>query len=86
MDHGPLLEKAFAERAGLGWIGKHSNVIATRGSSWFFLGEILLPVGLPPDDPHPNRCGSCTRCMGRLPYRSDHRALCGGQPALHLPI
>ena len=67
VDHGPLLEKAFAERAGLGWIGKHSNVIATRGSSWFFLGEILFPVGLPPDDSHPNRCGSCTRCMDVCP-------------------
>ena len=67
VDHGPLLEKAFAERAGLGWIGKHSNVIATRGSSWFFLGEILFPVALPPDDPHANRCGSCTRCMAACP-------------------
>ena len=67
VDHGPLLEKAFAERAGLGWIGKHSNVIATRGSSWFFLGEILFPVDLPPDDPHPDRCGTCTRCMTACP-------------------
>ena len=67
VDHGPLLEKAFAERAGLGWVGKHSNVIATRGSSWFFLGEILLPVDLPPDDPHPKHCGTCTRCMTACP-------------------
>ena len=67
VDHGPLLEKAFAARAGLGWIGKHSNVIATRGSSWFFLGEILFPVDLPPDDPHPDRCGTCTRCMAACP-------------------
>ena len=67
VDHGPLLEKAFAERAGLGWVGKHSNVIATKGSSWFFLGEILFPVDLPPDDPHPNRCGTCTRCMTACP-------------------
>ena len=67
VDHGPLLEKAFAERAGLGWVGKHSNVIATRGSSWFFLGEILFPVDLPPDDPHPNHCGTCTRCMDVCP-------------------
>ncbi len=67
VDHGPLLEKAFAERAGLGWIGKHSNVIATRGSSWFFLGEILFPVDLPPDDAQPNRCGSCTRCLAACP-------------------
>jgi len=67
VDHGPLLEKAFAQRAGLGWIGKHSNVIATRGSSWFFLGEILFPVELPSDDSHPDRCGTCTRCMAACP-------------------
>ena len=67
VDHGPLLEKAFAQRAGLGWIGKHSNVIATRGSSWFFLGEILFPVDLPADDPHPDRCGTCTRCIAACP-------------------
>ena len=67
VDHGPLLEKAFAQRAGLGWIGKHSNVIATRGSSWFFLGEILFPVDLPSDDRHPDRCGTCTRCMAACP-------------------
>ncbi len=67
VDHGPLLEKAYAERAGIGWTGKHSNVIATRGSSWFFLGELLLPVALPPDDAHPDRCGSCTRCMTACP-------------------
>lgn len=67
VDHGPLLEKAFAQRAGLGWVGKHSNVIATRGSSWFFLGEILFPVDLPPDDPHPNHCGTCTRCLAACP-------------------
>ena len=70
VDHGPLLEKAFAERAGLGWIGKHSNVIATRGSSWFFLGEVLLPVALPPDEAHPDRCGSCVRCMDACPTRA----------------
>ncbi len=67
VDHGPLLEKAFAERAGIGWIGKHSNVIAPRGSSWFFLGELLFPAALPPDDPHPNRCGTCSRCIAACP-------------------
>ena len=67
VDHGPLLEKAFAERAGIGWIGKHTNVIAERGSSWFFLGEVLLPVALPPDDAAPDRCGSCVRCLDACP-------------------
>ncbi len=67
VDHGPLLEKAYAERAGVGWTGKHSNVIASRGSSWFFLGELLLPFRLPPDETHPNRCGSCVRCIDACP-------------------
>lgn len=67
VDHGPLLEKAFAERAGIGWIGKHTNVIAERGSSWFFLGEVLLPLSLPPDEAAPDRCGSCVRCMDACP-------------------
>lgn len=67
VDHGPLLEKAYAERAGLGWTGKHSNLIATRGSSWFFLGELILPFALPPDDPHSDRCGTCTRCIAACP-------------------
>lgn len=67
VDHGPLLEKAFAERAGIGWIGKHTNVIAERGSSWFFLGEVLLPVALPPDEAAPDRCGSCVRCLDACP-------------------
>lgn len=67
VDHGPLLEKAFAERAGIGWIGKHSNVIAARGSSWFFLGEVLLPLAIPPDDAGADRCGSCVRCLDACP-------------------
>ena len=67
VDHGPLLEKAFAERAGIGWIGKHTNVIAERGSSWFFLGEVLLPVALPPDEAAADRCGSCVRCLDACP-------------------
>lgn len=67
VDHGPLLEKAYAEQAGLGWTGKHSNLIATRGSSWFFLGELILPFALPPDDAHPDRCGTCTRCIAACP-------------------
>lgn len=67
VDHGPLLEKAFAERAGVGWIGKHTNVLAERGSSWFFLGEVLLPLALPPDEAAPDRCGSCARCIEACP-------------------
>jgi epoxyqueuosine reductase len=67
VDTGPLLEKGYAVAAGLGWLGKHGNVIARRGSSWFFLGEILLPLALPPDEPERDHCGTCHRCMDACP-------------------
>lgn len=67
VDTGPVLEKAYAVAAGLGWIGKHSNLISQDGSSWFFLGEILLPLALPPDEAAPERCGTCSRCMSACP-------------------
>jgi epoxyqueuosine reductase len=69
VDTGPVLEKAYAVAAGLGWIGKHSNLLSRNGSSWFFLGEILLPLdlGSAPGDPVPDHCGSCTRCIAACP-------------------
>lgn len=67
VDTGPLLEKGYAVAAGLGWLGKHGNVISRRGSSWFFLGEILLPIVLPPDAPESDHCGTCHRCMDACP-------------------
>jgi epoxyqueuosine reductase len=67
VDTGPLLEKSFAAAAGLGWLGKHSNLISERGSSWFFLGEILVPIDLAHPEEVRNRCGSCTRCMTACP-------------------
>lgn len=67
VDTGPLLEKSFAARAGLGWLGKHSNLLSRKGSSWFFLGEILVPLELPPDPIERNHCGSCSRCMTACP-------------------
>ncbi|MFQ5791423.1 MAG: tRNA epoxyqueuosine(34) reductase QueG, partial [Acidobacteriota bacterium] len=67
VDTGPLLEKGYAVAAGLGWLGKHSNVIARDGSSWFFLGEILLPVELDPDRVEPDHCGTCSRCVTACP-------------------
>ncbi len=70
VDTGPLLEKSYAAAAGLGWVGKHSNLLSRRGSSWFFLGEILVPLALaasPPPAPERNRCGSCTRCLSACP-------------------
>ena len=66
-DTGPVLEKDFAQRAGVGWIGKHSLVINQQGGSWFFLGIILTPLELDPDTPATDHCGTCTRCMDACP-------------------
>lgn len=67
VDTGPLLEKGYAVAAGLGWLGKHSNLISRQGSSWFFLGEILLPIALPSDLPERDHCGTCSRCITACP-------------------
>jgi epoxyqueuosine reductase len=67
-DAAPLLEKAIAERAGIGWIGKHTNLITRTHGSWVFLGEILLTVELESDAPFPaDFCGSCVRCIEACP-------------------
>lgn len=70
VDTGPVLEKPYAVAAGLGWMGKHSNLISQDGSSWFFLGEILVPLELPVDTPVHERCGTCTRCIEACPTRA----------------
>ena len=66
-DTGPLLEKAWGQRAGLGWIGKNGCLISQRFGSWFFLAVILTTAELDPDEPHPNRCGSCDLCLHSCP-------------------
>jgi epoxyqueuosine reductase len=70
VDSGPVLEKALARNAGLGWIGKHTNLINRAAGSWFFLGEILTTLPLPIDTAVENHCGSCTACIDVCPTQA----------------
>ncbi len=67
VDTGPVLERDFAQRAGIGFIGKHASVISRRFGNWIFLAEILTTLELEPDPPERNRCGSCARCLAACP-------------------
>ena len=67
VDTGPLLERDLAQRAGLGFIGKHTNLISRRLGNWVILAEIITTLELEPDTPERNRCGSCTRCLTACP-------------------
>lgn len=67
VDSAPVLEKALAEKAGLGWIGKHTNLLNLGAGSWFFLGEIYTDLPLPLDRPAENHCGDCVRCIKACP-------------------
>jgi epoxyqueuosine reductase len=80
VDSAPVLERALARNAGIGWIGKHTCLIDKNGGSWFFLGEIYVDLPVPVDKPATSHCGSCTRCIDICPtqaivapYRLDAR-------------
>ncbi len=67
VDSAPILERPLAEKAGLGWVGKHSLVINKQAGSWFFLGELLIDLPLPCDNKPTNDCGSCVACIKICP-------------------
>ena len=67
VDTGPLLERDFAQRAGLGFIGKHTNLISRKFGNWLLLAEIITTLELEPDAPEQNHCGKCTRCLAACP-------------------
>lgn len=67
VDTGPVMEKVWAQQAGVGWIGKHSNLVSDRYGSWLLLGSLLTTLELEPDPPGSDLCGSCTLCLQACP-------------------
>jgi len=67
VDTGPLLERDLAQRAGVGFVGKHTNVISRELGNWFFLAEIITTLAIEPDTPEKNRCGTCHACIDACP-------------------
>ena len=67
VDTAPVMEKPLHQRAGLGWQGKHTNLVSRRHGSWLFLAELYTTLEIPPDAPHADRCGTCARCLAACP-------------------
>lgn len=75
VDSAPILERPLAEKAGLGWTGKHSLILNREAGSFFFLGELLVDIPLPVDQPVEEGCGKCVACMTICPTRCHRRAI-----------
>ncbi len=67
VDSAPVMDKAWAKRSGVGWMGKHTNILNKEAGSYFFLGELIIDLPLEPDAPTPDHCGNCTRCIDACP-------------------
>ena len=73
VDTAPVMEKPLGQAAGLGWQGKHTNLVSREHGSWLFLGAIYTTLELPPDPAHPDRCGSCSACQSACPTQAFPR-------------
>ncbi len=67
VDSAPVLDKAWAQRSGMGWIGKHTNLVNREMGSFFFIGELIIDLPLAPDGPMPDYCGTCSKCIDACP-------------------